>query len=188
MKPGIAPLAIAIAIAIAAVIAAGGLLVVELYRPPPEFASPTDGAILPESSPASGLPEPLIVTELDARPLFSADRRPPKAEPPPIIAPPLPPPPPPPPPVPEADTALTLLGIVNGPEGRIAIIRPKAGGQIARLTEGETVDRWQLRQIAPDHVTLVIEGAVQELGFPSPTEGRPKNGAVHPPAPAQRRP
>jgi general secretion pathway protein N len=183
MKPGNTPLAIAIA----AVIAAGGLLVIELYRPPPEFTTSTDGAILPAPAPVPGLPEPLIVAELEARPLFTADRRPPKPEPPPIIAA-VSPPPPPPPPVPEADTALTLLGIVNGPEGRIAIIRPKTGGQIARLTEGEAVDRWQLRQISPDHVTLVIDGAVQELGFPSPTEGRSKNGAAHPPSPPPRRP
>jgi hypothetical protein len=184
MKPCIARLAVAVA----AVIAAGGILVVELYRSPPELASSTDGATLPEPALMPGLPEPLIIAELDARPLFTADRRPPKPAPPPAIVAPPPPPPPPPPPVPEADTALTLLGILNGPEGRIAIIRPKTGGQIARLTEGDTVDRWQLRQISPDHVTLVIEGAVQELGFPSPTEGRPKNGAAHPPAAPQRRP
>ncbi|MEI9984487.1 MAG: hypothetical protein WDN69_15545 [Aliidongia sp.] len=86
-----------------------------------------------------------------------------------------------------------MLGIVNGPGGRIAIIRVKAAGDVTRVAEGATVDRWELRQISTDHVVLAIDGTTQELGFPSPTEGRSKAGAPahpanQPPRPPARHP
>ena len=173
-----------------AVVAASVALFVELGRPVPVFAPPPPEAPTVGPSPAAAMP-PLSVAALEERPLFTADRRPPKPA---SIAAPVavspPPAPPPPPPLPEASTGLTLLGIVNAPQGRVAIIRMKARGEVVRAAEGATVDRWELKQILTDHVILAVDGTTQELGFPPPAErragpgaGRPTPQPVRPPAP-----
>jgi|GEM_PF-2676347 hypothetical protein len=184
MNPRILPILLAGTTAVAS---AG--LIVELRRPPADFSPPPAPAVGLETQPAPvSTLMPLSVSALEARPLFTPDRRPPKPVP---VAAPVaaaPPPSPPAPPPPEPGLSLTLLGIVDGPEGRIAIIREKAGGEVARATEGSKIDRWELHQITSDHVVLVIDGTTQRLGFPPPNEGRSKHGAERPSNPPPRRP
>lgn len=182
------------ALSASAGIVSAAFLLIELRHPDPAFPSPPAEALpaahdfRPEAAPE------LALTELGAHPLFTPGRRPVAVETP---APPVPPtpspsPPPPPPPPPEAGAGLTLLGILNGPDGRIAVIGIKSSGDIQRLEEGKAADRWQVRQILRDHVMLSIEGATQRLDFPPPTEGRSKTGGTHAPSqsalPPPRRP
>ena len=167
-----------------AAIASAIVLLIELRSPDPVFPSPSAEVLPTPRSLQAERPPTLVTTELGSRPLFTPGRRPVMVEPPappsptPVLS--SPPPPPPPPPPPEAGTGLTLLGILNGPEGRIAIIRIKSSGDVERLMEGATVDRWLLQQILSDHVLLSIGSATQQLDFPPPTEGRSKAGGMRP--------
>lgn len=135
------------------------------------------------------------LTELRARPPFWPDRRPPA----PVVvaaavAPPIPAPPP--PPAPGAE--LTLVGIANGPDARIAIVRVKSTGKVERHSEGEAIDQWTVKRILVDRIVLVRGGSENELAFPPPGErkaGSPPLGSPQrmplppvppPPAPARR--
>jgi hypothetical protein len=146
-----------------------------------EFAPAT----LP-TPPAVPSSPPLSLTELAARPLFTPDRRPlplapptpaPMAAPPPAL-----PPTPVASPAPAPGTLLVLLGIIDVPEGRIAVIRIKSSGEVVRLSEGAAIDRWHLQRIASSRVTLVSGDIAQELDFPSGSERRtgprPQNSRI----------
>jgi hypothetical protein len=178
------------ALASVAVVAAGALII-ELRQAPPAFPAPDAPAIAADALPPAIAAAPPVVSALETRPLFAASRRPPPIAAAPAPLPVAPPPPPPsPPPLPEASTGLTLVGIIDGPNGRIAMIRIKGSGEVARAVEGDAVDRWQLQQISPDRVTLAIAGVSQELDFPAPTgshakaaAGRPAGLAPFPPRP-----
>jgi hypothetical protein len=123
---------------------------------------------LPITATAAPVPD---VTELGTRPLFLAARRPipPEAPAPAKAA--APPPPPPPAPT----TTMTLLGIVDGPAGRVALVKPQDGAAI-RVEEGEKLGSWQVMRIEPDHLTLRAGDVDQDLGFPKDKPPRPVNG------------
>ena len=118
------------------------------------------------------------LVDLRERPPFWPDRQVPV----PIVAPaPAAPPVPPPPPLPLPSAELTLIGIVNGPEGRIAVLRVKASGKLERHVEGETVEQWILARILIDRLVLVRGGSEDELTFPPPRERKSAQSA--PPGP-----
>jgi hypothetical protein len=105
--------------------------------------------------------KPAAMQSLTERPLFAAARRPQSAEPaaqPATTVAPAPPP--------EPATQLTLLGIVDSPTAKVALIRIGSAKAPIRAVEGAKVDRWEVRRIAADHVTLAAAGTEQELGFP----------------------
>jgi len=131
-----------------------------------------DGALAerdPARKPIANIPPEPLLSELKSRPPFWQDRRVPA----PLIVPaalpppaPLPPPPPPPPP----SSELTLVGIVNGPEGRIAVLRLRSNGKLERHIEGDAIDQWALKRILVDRVIFVGGGSETELSFPPPGE------------------
>jgi len=134
---------------------------------------------LPPLAPATAFTPP-STTELNARPLFVASRRPVPVE----AAPGTdavqghePPPP-------DPSTLLTLLGIVEGPGAKIAVIRLQGAAAPIRVGEGAKVDRWEVRHIYPDHVTLGAAGSAtspeQSLGFPKPSPHAPGPGPARP--------
>ncbi len=143
-----------------------------------ELMLPVDGGTAPPvtpgtiETPADAAPYvPATASALRDRPLFSASRRPA-----PIVTANLageaPRPAPAPPPVPA--TQLTLLGIVAGPSARIAVIRLPNGPVPLHVSEGDRVDRWEVRHIDADHVTLAAGAVEQVLALPT--------GSLHPPA------
>jgi hypothetical protein len=104
---------------------------------------------------------PISMAALTERPLYNTSRRPSPSEPVAVVSPaPAPVAPP-----PEPATQLTLLGIVRSPTTSIALIRVGTSQTPLRLAEGATVDRWKIRRIAADHVTLESGGIEQDLGF-----------------------
>jgi hypothetical protein len=99
------------------------------------------------------------------RPLFSPSRRPP--------APPDAPAPPPqvaeaPPPPPAAPPTLTLFGIVAGPEGARAIVRTQAGSEVLRLRVGDTVQGWEVSDIARTELVLRLGDRVETVALFAP--------------------
>ncbi|HLY59105.1 MAG TPA: hypothetical protein VKS60_26315 [Stellaceae bacterium] len=148
----------------------GLALLVEFLVPWSPSHDESQPAALPD---AAGLASPIVpatVTDLAERPLFTATRRPQPASaalPPEPVKPVAPPP--------EPATTLTLLGIVGDPAARIAVIRVQNTPVPVRVTEGAKIDRWEVRQIFADHLTLVSGGTVQELGFP---EGGGRPGTI----------
>ena len=141
----------------------GLALIVEFLVPWSPSQGEGETASLPAvTGPTTGV-APAAVTDLVDRPLFTATRRPLPAV---AAAPPVEPAKPVEPP-PQPAATLTLLGIVGGSSGRIAVIRLQTTPQPVRVTEGGKVDRWEVRQILADHVLLVAAGTVQELGFPT---------------------
>jgi len=104
---------------------------------------------------------PTAMSALTARPLYNASRRPSPPEPVASVA--AAPAPVAPPPAPA--TQLTLIGIVRSPTASVALIKIGNSPATLRLTEGATVDRWTIRRIGADRVTLESGGVEQELGF-----------------------
>jgi general secretion pathway protein N len=99
------------------------------------------------------------------RPLFSPSRQPP--------APPAAPAPPPqvaeaPPPPPAAPPTLTLFGIVGGPEGARAIVRTQAGSEVLRLRVGDTVQGWEVSDIARTELVLRLGDRVETVALFAP--------------------
>ena len=119
------------------------------------------------------------LTQTQSRPLFAPDRRPPA---PPPVAEPAPPPPPPAPAPPRA-WALTLIGIVRGPDGAgTALFRDDSGQKVIRLKQGDIQDGWTLSEIHERDVIVVNEEGETTIAFPAPG----LNGMDTPP-PAPRR-
>lgn len=147
------------------------IAVIEIIPDPAlQPASPT-AADAPGEAPVAVAASTQTLADLRSRPPFWSDRHVPA---PPVIpvavAPPPPPPPPPASPPPPPSSELTLVGIVNGPEGRIAILRQKSTGKLERHVEGDAVNQWALRRILVDRVVFVGGGSETELLFPPPGE------------------
>lgn len=87
------------------------------------------------------------VQEFVDRPLFWESRRPPVIEE--EEAPPAPPAPPPPPP-----RGLTVTGVVQLGDERRVLIKRQRPPETVSLREGETIDGWAVKAIAPHQVTL----------------------------------
>ena len=142
---------------------------------PPEDNLPSDIFKLPEVSQFAQLVE---------RPLFMETRRP---------SPPLPPGPPaktePPAPV-----TFKLMGVLETPEGRMALIAD-AKGKYKRFKLNELVDGWEIASIKPDRLILQNAGTNEDLallkkkpkGTKPPQETLPQNPET-PPTPPQAPP
>lgn len=179
MKPSRSQLVLS---GICLVLAIAIIVIESLPAAPPAQAVP-DGDIAP-GNPSIVAPEPTAdLTGLRTRPPFWPDRRAPI----PVVVPAavVPPPAPPPPPSPP-DSALTLIGIVNGPEGRIAILRLKSSGKLERHIEGDAVDQWAIKRILVDRVVFLGGGSESDLLFPPPGERKsgqsPSLGSQHMPS------
>lgn len=81
------------------------------------------------------------------RPLFYPDRRPPPPEPEARPEPETPT-------LPQADEALTLVGIIIMPEGMRALIREEDSKRVSRLELGDSIARWRLADISAEQVRL----------------------------------
>jgi hypothetical protein len=120
------------------------------------------------AAPVFSLPGKERFAEIEARPVFRITRRPASAEPPPpppppvVVAAPPPPPPPPAPPPPSLRQTHTLIGIVEVEGERTAILRANAGPQVARLTQGASLQGWNVKLVGLDRV-LVRAGDLEEL-------------------------
>lgn len=158
-----------------------GLVIIAAWSiPDPESPKGTPaGSESASAGATTGFIEPdRTLTDLRARPPFWPDRQVPvPAAVPAPVAPAGPSPPP--PAVPSAD--LTLVGIVNGPDGRIAVLRVKASSKLERHVEGEAIEQWTLARILIDRVVLVRGGSEDELTFPPQRERKSTQSA--PPAP-----
>jgi len=143
-----------------------GAILVELTSNPRIDATIVPAAASPpaQSAPIAA-PAPPVVTELADRPLFTPTRRPAPT----IVTTPVTTaaPPPPPPPPPEPSTQLTLLGIVEGDGATLAVIKVNGAAPV-RVSEGETIDRWEVAHIFGDRVVLRAAGVEQQLRFPAP--------------------
>jgi general secretion pathway protein N len=132
----------------------------------------------PRSAPRIASGNPLWSVPLSAlratreRPVFSSSRRPP---PPVIIAAPVvsaaPPPPPPPPPAPD-HANLSLIGIVHGDTGGIAIFRDSTTQAMVRLHTGESHTGWMLQSVSQRTAELHKGGQVEMVGFPAAAASR----------------
>lgn len=180
-------------------VAIGAVVALEVLPGPTPPQSAGAGSAAPASDAVVGTAEAAIpLTELRSRPPFWPERHPPAPV---VVAaavapPPTPPPPPPPPPAP--GTELTLVGIANGPDARIAIVRVKSTGKVERHIEGEAIDQWTVKRILVDRIVLVRGGSEDELAFPPPGERKagspsstgpqrmPLSPVPLPPAPAHR--
>jgi hypothetical protein len=114
-------------------------------QPPPQPAVQT-----PVAPAAKELPDLPSLEDLSAtveRPLFSRNRRPPKA-PPPVAAEATPVK------VATEDAPADLTGIVSSPEKTYAILTSKQTKETHHLVTGETIDEWSVQEIGPRHVVL----------------------------------
>ncbi|MBP0444543.1 hypothetical protein J8J14_07085 [Roseomonas sp. SSH11] len=110
--------------------------------PPPPGPAMAERGAAPSVTPPPGPPAGLWQEQV-SRPLFVAGRRPPGAAAPAQAAPPEPPQPPP----------LGAAGIVVRGGSGVALLRLADGG-IARVTEGEQVDGWQVVRITAEGAEL----------------------------------
>ncbi len=55
----------------------------------------------------------------------------------------------------------SLVGVVISPDERVALVKPRNGGELARLHEGDTLAGWLAVSIAPDRVVF-RNGATEE--------------------------
>jgi hypothetical protein len=111
------------------------------------------------------------------RPLFSASRRPP-APPTPAVEPirvAVPPPPLLPP-------TISLVGIVSGQEGAVAVIRT-AANEVLRLRIGNGVGGWNVEDIGETRLTLSRDTRIVSFELFKSTRSRPAGGQNSPPAP-----
>ncbi|GGF51404.1 hypothetical protein GCM10011611_67350 [Aliidongia dinghuensis] len=140
-------------------------------------ATSGDERILTSPMPANTDEPVSALAALRSRPPFWQDRHVPT-----LVAAPAPPMPvpvaPPPPPPPDPKTELTLVGIVHGPDARIAIVRVKATGKVERRVEGDAIDQWTVARILADRIVLLRGGSEGELTPPPP--GERKAGASVP--------
>ena len=156
-------------------VAFGGLIVAELYADPGEALSITAVGSRRDDAPAALPTQPvrlddLLATSL-ARPLFSPTRRPPASAPGEAAG----------------DTDLAgnrLAGIVIEPDRRLAIFAV-TGAKALTLTEGESVDGWQIESITPTEVSLVGRSGGKTL---QPTRDPNLPPPVRPPARANAGP
>jgi hypothetical protein len=144
------------------------LLLHELTASPPSFAkagSEIAGSVATPAAAAAaqdGLALPPIqdFAETDARPLFSPLRRPPRAEAGNMAA--APPP-----------MNVALIGIIMGPEERIAIVRTPSSPTTVNARIGKTLDGWELVEIEADHVVLKSGSTEQEVRLRQNGQGQP---------------
>ncbi len=54
----------------------------------------------------------------------------------------------------EPELEVTVVGIIISSEEQIAIIKPKGGSQLVRLSEGDSFQGWILETIEPDRITF----------------------------------
>jgi general secretion pathway protein N len=125
----------------------GAFLLYEIFAPLAEVAVPT---LQPRESIATlPLQTPFQVLSLasfaafNERPIFSAQRKP--IAPAPVGAAASAPPPPP---------TATLVGIIIDPQRQMALIRTPSSPLAVAVTVGQTVQGWQVSEIAPDRVVL----------------------------------
>lgn len=155
-------------------------------RPPSTTAAAKPPPDLPAVAPTARfqLSPPDQYSEVVARPLFVAARRP------------EPPPPeetPPEKPATASEQKLTLLGVIIAPDIKAALLRPEeANAKTVRIKLGETVGEWRLEAVFPDRVVVRKGQSTQELALVRPKKpagpraGRagakpPAQGAVPPP-------
>ncbi len=117
----------------------------------PSREIPPDGELSPDNF---GLPGVDQFAQLAERPLFMETRRP---------SPPLPPGPAlqsaPPPPV-----TFKLMGVLETPEGRMALIAD-AKGKYKRIKSKDMVEGWEISAIEPNHLVLGSSGASEDLNL-----------------------
>jgi len=135
------------------------------------FANLNSRGITAAINPVSLLPQTYL-HETTERPLFATTRRPPPK--------PLPiyrePPPPPPPPDP-AD--LSLVGVMVGRDGAVALLRVKGLGQTIPVRRGEIVDGWTIGDIQSRQIEVtkdavkatIVVSAVSSPGTEANADG-----------------
>jgi hypothetical protein len=111
---------------------------------------------------------------ISERPVFSATRRPP---PPPSVAaaaaptpaaPPVPPPP----------VNVILIGIMIEPGKNFAVLKTPSSPTTLTVSEGDTVNGWQVGEILADRVVFRINASEQEILFPKPSIGAASSSAA----------
>ncbi len=121
-----------------------------------------------------GLPHVSEFSETVERPLFMESRRP------------SPPPPPGPPPrsEPPAPVTFQLMGVIESPKGRLALIA-EAKGKYRRLRTKEAIDGWEVTEIRDDRLFLEQGGLKQDIGL---TKKRAKTAGDKSAPPQQQAP
>ena len=101
-----------------------------------------------------GLPAVSEFSETVERPLFMETRRP------------SPPPPPGPPPrsEPPAPVSFQLMGVIESPKGRLALVA-EAKGKYRRLRLKDAIDGWEVTEIRDDRLFLEQAGLKQDIGL-----------------------
>lgn len=130
----------------------------------PAAGAPSDAAAAPAPDAALNPLSRLDKASLEAfreTPLFTPSRRRPK---PPEAAEAEPPPPPPPPPAPEPapPPEITLSGIIDGPDGAIAVVNEADEERTDRLRLGDQIDGWLVTTIDPMSLRLTLGEREQE--------------------------
>lgn len=117
----------------------------------PEALPVPPAAVAATSSAVIATPPPIdAYAEIAARPLFVPTRRPE----PPDQTPTGPPP---------AQPTLVVLGIAMTDGTRYAVVRHGNPPKIDQVTEGETIDGWQIQAIKPDGLTLRSESRTAQF-------------------------
>ena len=134
------------------------------HPPHPPITATDDGSRLPELPAAPPL-EPFQLPPLEqysevmARPLFIAARRP---ESPPEDTAPEPPPA-------DPERTFVLLGVMMTPETTMVLLQPEEpNAKPERVRAGGTVGGWRLETVLPDRVVLRKDQATQELKLVRP--------------------
>lgn len=119
-----------------------------------------------------GLPPIAEFSETVERPLFMETRRP------------SPPPPPGPPPrlEPPAPVTFQLMGVIESPKGRLALVA-EAKGKYRRLRLKDAIDGWEVSEIHDDRLFLEQGGLKQDIGL---VKKRPKTPGDKTPPPQQQ--
>jgi hypothetical protein len=128
------------------------------------------------------LPDVSQYPQLVERPLFMESRRPSQPAPP-------KPPEPPTPPKPEAPPAINfkVMGILETPEGKMALIAD-AKGKYKRLKVNDSMDGWQIADIKPDRVLIEQNGFNEDLSLLKRRAAGPMPPAASGPAPTPQPP
>ncbi len=92
----------------------------------------------------------VATTNLDNRPIFDPSRQSAAAEAPPMMA-------------QTAPSSFKLVGIISGPQNRIALIQDSNSKGLVNATVGDIVSNWLVREIYTDHVILEGKGMRQEI-------------------------
>lgn len=92
-------------------------------------------------------------------PLFTPSRR--RPVPPPVVETAAAPPPPPRQEPPASAPELKLAGVVEGPDGSVAVV--DNGGRVERLRLGDQVDGWLVTQIGPSSLKLTLDEREEEF-------------------------